>query len=476
MPKFQRDYSWEKEQWDIQHIVDGEEYHYMGYIVIKESDKTLTIVDGQQRLTTISLLVLAAIQKLRDIQTDKDKNRAEELLRNFIGTKDEVYLRTENKLTLNRNNDYYYRKAVEGEEIPKRGQKKSVDLMRGALEYFKEIFRTYNNGKDIAKIVQQVVDKFLFTTIYLGDDLNAYKIFETLNARGVQLSSGDLLKNHIFSLMDDKGDMPNEVADDLEEQWEAIGTAIEKTGYTDYMLHQWNSSHKLVRKHALFKNIQKEVASKEKAKNYLSTLEKQSTLYEAILNPDSDFWKDHADYLHIKKDLHVLKLFNIRRPVSVLLISLVKHEKSFAKIVQWIKIFSLRYNVICQHHPNEQEILYNKMCLEINGDCALEKIKSMIHELYPNDEKFAQAFAEKHMPTKQSNKKVRYLLARLSEHRDKGKTIDEENVTVEHILPSKTQRRLGTRIWAKLERVQHSNRQHGSRAFYAKQKTCTASL
>jgi uncharacterized protein with ParB-like and HNH nuclease domain len=121
VPKFQRDYSWGQEQWqdlweDIEFIHENvDEYHYMGYLVLQEKeDSVFSVIDGQQRFTTFSLIVLAAIQRLKEIN---DEERANLLLRTFIGTEDLTYLTIENKLTLNRNNDYYYNQAVSGQPI-----------------------------------------------------------------------------------------------------------------------------------------------------------------------------------------------------------------------------------------------------------------------------------------------------------------------------------------------------------------------
>ena len=69
VPKYQRDYSWEVEQWndlwdDIIDLDEKNNYHYMGYLVLKRdanNDKEFYIIDGQQRLTTISILILAVI-------------------------------------------------------------------------------------------------------------------------------------------------------------------------------------------------------------------------------------------------------------------------------------------------------------------------------------------------------------------------------------------------------------------------------
>ena len=70
VPKFQRDYSWESEQWDdlwqdILTMLDEHDEHYMGYLVLQTNgDKKYYIIDGQQRFTTIILLILATIKNI----------------------------------------------------------------------------------------------------------------------------------------------------------------------------------------------------------------------------------------------------------------------------------------------------------------------------------------------------------------------------------------------------------------------------
>ena len=74
--------------------------------------------------------------------------------------------------------------------------------------------------------------------------------------------------------------------------------------------------------------------------------------------------------------------------------------------------------------------------MQINEGCSLEDIKNQLLHLYPNDEKFKQSFSDKTMLTHQSNKKVKYLLARLEENLSNN-SIDESTLTVEHLLPLK---------------------------------------
>ncbi len=437
VPKFQRDYSWKSEQlevlWeDIESVIESpEDYHYMGYLVLEEIKGGFKIIDGQQRLTTFSLFVLAAIKSLNPSGKD-EQERIDELHKSFIGTKNLVTLQETNKLTLNRNNDYYYNEAVIGNALPKRGKKKTVLLMGKALTYFENILKK-KTGQEIGAIIETISQNLLFTTIYIGDELNAYKVFETLNARGAQLSSGDLLKNYILSIIDKKGDTPEDVLDKFEEKWAQIGGDIGDNHYTDYILCQWNASHKLVRKTALFKKVREEITSAQEADQYLNTLAQHSQLYAALLNSDDEFWKDHKGYQSIKDDLAFLKLFNIRQPISLLFIAYIKHQEKFSAIVKWIKVFSFRYNVICREDAKYQERLYNDICWLINQEAKLDDVKQKIFTLYPTDEDFKQSFKNKTMPTQQSNKKARYILSRLAE--DNSNPIDETRLTVEHILP-----------------------------------------
>lgn len=438
VPKFQRDYSWESEQletlWeDMQDMIaSADNYHYMGYVVLQETKvNEYKIIDGQQRLTTFSLFVLACIKRLKDMGDTKIHAI---LFRSFIGVEEFDGVSINKKLTLNKNNEYYYNEATQYNELPRRGVKKTVSLMRDALDFF---YTKLNNkaSQAIVKLIEDVANRFIFTNIYIGDELNAYKVFETLNARGVQLSSADLLKNYIFSIIDTNHNIPDTVLSQLEDKWEKIGTNIGDKYYTDYILAEWNSRHTLIRKAKLFSAIQKEIKGISAAKNYLDSISHNSFLYQGLTQPDSDFFKDHPDYISIKKKLSFLKLFNIRQPISLLLIAYQKQAENFAKILHWITVFSLRYNVICRFHPGEQETLYNQICLKITNGCVLQELKVDIFKLYPQDKKFREFFADKTMLTSQSDRKAKYLLARLEECRSPNTPIDESSLTIEHILP-----------------------------------------
>ena len=83
IPRFQRDYTWKQEQWedlwsDIE-TLPKEQYHYMGYLVLqRQSQHDYVVIDGQQRLITLSLVILAAmkhIEKLIQAGNEADNNK-----------------------------------------------------------------------------------------------------------------------------------------------------------------------------------------------------------------------------------------------------------------------------------------------------------------------------------------------------------------------------------------------------------------
>ncbi|MDO4310728.1 MAG: DUF262 domain-containing protein [Prevotella sp.] len=119
IPKFQRDYSWDTEQWDdlwmdIENMLSENGDHYMGYLVLQTVNNNQSIIiDGQQRFTTITIIILAAIkaiQKLVDkgIEVEDNQKRIDTLKTTYIGNMDPVSLEYDNILILNRNNNAYY--------------------------------------------------------------------------------------------------------------------------------------------------------------------------------------------------------------------------------------------------------------------------------------------------------------------------------------------------------------------------------
>jgi uncharacterized protein with ParB-like and HNH nuclease domain len=207
IPRFQRDYSWTGEEWedlwaDIMDALSGgnDSAHYMGYLVLQSADdKTFDVIDGQQRLTTLTLILLAVlknIQRLIDTgnEAEANKQRLEQIRQTYIGYLDPVTLISRPKLTLNRNNDNYFQTyLLPLGHLPQRGFRASEHLLRKAFDWFDKQVASWlkkssgDEGKRLAQFTESLSDKLFFTVITVTDELNAYKVFETLNARGVRL-------------------------------------------------------------------------------------------------------------------------------------------------------------------------------------------------------------------------------------------------------------------------------------------------
>ena len=188
---------------DIETIVETKEPHYMGPIVLKcseNSNNIYEIIDGQQRFCTITLIILATIKIIREKKEDDSLTQAiiEDLKRRYIGI--ETPLSAKRKLYLNKYDDSFFEINMVGEQIPNKNDEKNK--INEAFNFF--YFKLLNKFEDKSiKEIAEFVDKFLlenlsFFVIRVSDEVNAYVIFETLNARGLELSNTDLIKNYLF--------------------------------------------------------------------------------------------------------------------------------------------------------------------------------------------------------------------------------------------------------------------------------------
>ncbi|TXD96090.1 DUF262 domain-containing protein [Psychrobacter frigidicola] len=456
VPPFQRDYSWSEVEWDelwqdIEALFseDAESAHYMGYLVLQTTNnKQFDIIDGQQRLTTLSIMILAGLSLLKDLVNNdidalRNEQRLQQLKSNYIGYTDPVTLIEKPMLQLNRHNDKYYRNhLITLDKLPQRGLHASEHRIRKAFNWFqiklKQKFGMENDsGQNFAQFLDELVDKLFFTVITVNDELNAFKVFETLNARGVRLSSTDLLKNYLFSLasVDDPHDSQIK---HLEERWESIIRLLGSESFPEFLRVYWNSSHKLIRKTDLFKTIRKHIRNKSEAFELVKQIELSADAYTALKDTQDARWVEESKYLK------QLSMYRVKQPFSVLLASYEKFFESdragFLSIVRAISILSFRYNVICNNPPNEQERFYNNIAIKIDSNQlgSAQSIIKALDEIYPNDEVFKSAFSVKQLKTTDNrNKKiVRYILCEF-ESKASQVAIDEDNdkFNIEHILP-----------------------------------------
>lgn len=461
IPPFQRDYSWGEENWeelwfDILAMYseedDAETEHYMGYLVLQESTnkKSSAVIDGQQRITTISIIILSALNHLqslikKDLDSENNFKRENVLRESYIGYIDPITLSSRSKLTLNKHNDRFYQTyiAVNSERIPSRNLKASEHLLRKAYNFYSSKIETRFgftelSGQEVTAFIDSLVDKLFFTVISVTDELNAFKVFETLNARGVKLSSTDLLKNYLFSVL--SKDNPHDcVLEDLESSWEHINGLLSSESFPELLRIFWNSKNKLVRKKDLFKTIQKAIDTQAKAFQLVKDLEYNAEIYANLRDPNSTIWDT------LEKDaLSQLIMFGVKQPMAMLMSSYRKFfdtdRQTFTKILQSISVISFRYNVICSLPPQDQEGLYSSVATRIeNGNLrSYSEVINALRDIYPDDTHFTAAFANKQLKTTntRNQKVVQYILKKL-EHSESGTPIDlaTNQFNIEHILP-----------------------------------------
>ncbi len=452
VPRFQRDYSWTEDEWDdlwqdiLETCKENKELaHYMGYLVLQSADsKNFDIIDGQQRMTTLSLLVLAVLKNLQVLQSkgidpEKNKKREEQLRNTYIGYLDPVTLISKSKLQLNKHNDSFYQNYIAPlQNIPQRGLNFSEKLIKKAFEWFIDRVKkdiSDKDGVDLARFIDSVADKLFFTVITVTDELNAFKVFETLNARGVRLSATDLLKNYLFSVVSNENPHETEMKK-IEERWEKIIGKLGNESFPDFLRVYWNSRNKLVRKTDLFKTIKISIQNKEKAFSLIRELDENADFYAALRNPEDELCEQEQ-----KKYISELRMFSVRQPYSFLMSAYKKLDKQdFNNLLRACSIASFRYNVICNLHTGEQEKLYNDIAFKIaNGELkTAADIIVKLKAVYPEDDIFSSSFADKELSTigARNKKVVRYILFILEKHLSNSDyDFESEKYSIEHILP-----------------------------------------
>jgi len=449
VPRFQRDYAWDREQWedlwaDIQTIAD-EQHHYMGYIVLqRKSQHDFEVIDGQQRLITLSLVVLAAMKNIRNLidkdnEAEANQERLRVLTERYIGSKNPISLRVDSKLSLNRNNSGNFKAICSALDAPnKRGQTHTNKLLNKCFKFFEEK-KIGQSGEEIAEFIERVSSGMVFTKIVVQDDLNAYKVFETLNARGVQLSTPDLLKNYIFSVVTKNNQVSDKELDELDESWSEIVEQLGESNFTDFIRYHHNFQATLETKKNLFASVRKLVTTPEQAYQYLHSLTVFAPIYASLLNPHDDWWGNQdVAYREAKKYLEAFELFNIRQPFTVLMAAFqLFSTNEFVTLCKYIYVLAIRYNVICHLSTNEQESAYNQLAIKIYKKeftrASHIKNSEQFRKLYPSDEQFFNAFEFHKMPSRRSAKKIRFLLAEIEAHLE-HKT-DHGKATLEHVCP-----------------------------------------
>jgi hypothetical protein len=454
VPPYQRDYSWKAEHWedlweDLLNVETTGSDHYMGTLVLETGErKHFGIIDGQQRLATLSVLILACIDHLVGLaeagnDAEANRERASLLESSYIGAKDTVSLRIAPKLKLNANDDNFFQLNLAQRKPPHggvRGLRDSERLLWNCFTYFrKQIegkFSGATGGAQTASFVSEIVtEKIVFISVRVQDQLSAYTVFETLNARGLELTETDLLKNYLLSLTEK---LSASQMESVLRQWGRITARVGVADFPGFLRHHLNSRREYVRHKQLFKTIKREVSSLDQVFELLDHLEEDAAWFEALADPGNDFWLDYPD---AREHVRVLSLFRVSQ-FTPLVFAAKDHFSAPGEIVEILRYcahISVRFNGVSRRSTHSLEPGYNRAALALRRGASksLHDLRRSLAEIYIPDDEFEADFSALRLSSRgSSGKRLRYLLAQIERQLSNADINDQQmTATVEHILP-----------------------------------------
>ncbi len=307
IPKYQRKYTWGSNDWDalFNDVTENDYGYFLGsYICVNNgslNNTVLELIDGQQRFTTLSLLLIALYEKLSALESEMDFEDKTELynLRSELANKKQIsktsgkkYEYTQRLLLQKQNlndEDFSYILSDKGVITAKKSKPTNFGNRRIAKAYshfcnliddeVTELKSANPNIDDISALLE-IKNKFeqaVLVGIEVDTNKDAYMLFESLNHRGVPLSAIDLIKNTLISQADNDAD-----ADEAYEQWKQI---LDNVGQDDYSVQErfFRQYYNAFREEL---NAPYNVSDKKYYLGYLATRTTLLDIYEKMIKSD----------------------------------------------------------------------------------------------------------------------------------------------------------------------------------------------
>ncbi|MDU8619648.1 DUF262 domain-containing protein [Pseudomonas syringae] len=219
IPRYQREYTWSRAQWDalFEDLLDNELHYFLGSIIcINQSQDALTmqsleLVDGQQRMTTLSLLLAAIYQSYRTLPNLGMDQQIElhNLKHKLVLKKKQDQPRLIPQVQNNNQQDYFAVLGQTGilddvETVPNAGNRR---VMKAFRHFISRIELYLEHSADPVVSLQALLEKVNTATlvkIEVAGHSDAYTLFESLNNRGVPLTAIDLIKNKLLAVLESK--------------------------------------------------------------------------------------------------------------------------------------------------------------------------------------------------------------------------------------------------------------------------------
>lgn len=464
VPRYQRPYAWEEDQvaefWGD--LTTNKEPYFLGSLIFNYEEHSETgfidIIDGQQRLLTITIFsaVLRDIAKNIDIKFSELIQRKHIVIEDFEGEACPIIQPGDSIRSFFEENIFIEDHSVESAKTSTKEEKR---VKANYLYLFNKLSTRVNgipnNSEklEFLKSLRNKISDLIVIHIKIESEEEAYEIFETTNARGVDLSIADLLKNLIF-----KNIPAEDGRDAAKKTWEEIELNIQATNIEmkKFIRYFWISKYEFVPEKKLFKEIKQKVTKWEDLLNEILTT---SICFNRLLEGSEEDWSDIKYGDKIYSSVQAIRVMGVSQ-CYVLFMSILNNidrlETNPTRIFSLIEKFTFLYSSICKLPTNKLEKLYSKYATrlqyvvneysddaEMRGKEVQTVFNSIVLEIkkeVPSSEVFKEKFADvAYKNSEKSRKLIKYILAEID--RDLKVTaeekIDFKQVNIEHVLPQK---------------------------------------
>ena len=446
VPTFQREYAWEKEQvkqlfGDLNRAKSEHTDHFLGTIVTiaKGPHDPLEIVDGQQRLTTTSLLITAIREVMAEL--GQAPQVIESINSDFLSRFDRKAGGPVPKLTLNIDDNEFYSALVAGliPEPTRESHQRLLVAHNQAKAFVRRIAAGFSDVdkpgalNDWLEFIEHEASVILVKTDHAA---KAFKMFETLNDRGLKTSQADLVKSYLFG---EAGERVNEA----QSRWSSMKENLEEIADDDrainFLRHALIATKQFVRSEEIYSTIQKDIRGESNASSFLNSLESTSRTYVATFQSSSDFWRGYAS--STAKALEVFNRFDLRpmRPL-VLALALRFEPPQFDASIKLLSSISVRLVIASRTRSGSLEQAFANAALGVYEEriTTPAALKSALQNVIISDADFKAEFETARV----SNAGLaRYYLGAL-EAANAGESepwyvINEDAsiITLEHVMP-----------------------------------------
>jgi len=444
VPHWQRSYSWTTSEVDAfwqdllafgdtypNDNIAGQEY-FLGSIVIVDATDDHLLLDGQQRISTAAIL----LSVIRDYLKRYSKDAAIRTQSRYLCDVDDSTGENTYKVTMNEyDRDYYKRKILEArdqgytEPSETLGSHRLIHKARVFLEeQFENEYRLHDTPEEAYKWtlrIQRILTKHVsVVAIYSSDEDNAAAVFETLNDRGIGLSTPDLVRNLLL------GRAVSTKRDEIIDLWGEILQVEGDAPLKTFLRHYWISHYGDVKTRSLYREIKRKITSDNLDSLMLSReLRDAALVYQDILSGRSDS-NNVSRLLRDAVELGATILY----PVILSACQKLEVQRLQELLSSLIDAF-VRYSAVGQlEHSRLENILY-RMAREIRDNQSIDEMREELRRFVPNNANFREAFANVSIRRQAT---ARYLLRKLEEDRRRTEELDvapPSRVHVEHIYP-----------------------------------------